>query len=170
MFAGDCTYYRKREKEVAERCEKDVVIMKIISAMLFVLIWMYVLLPLVELFSDLDAANKPFPYKMVFPYNANYGFAYGITYFLTSLAGFGVVTTLFAEDSLFGFFIAYTCGQFRLLYRDISNIIHDGQQIAMEKNRNLLSGTGTRAQELAIQQEYRALLVNIIRNHNTIIR
>lgn len=142
--------------------------MKIISAMLFVLIWMYVLLPLVELFSDLDSANKPFPYKMVFPYNANYGFAYGITYFLTSLAGFGVVTTLFAEDSLFGFFIAYTCGRFRLLYRDISSIIHGGQQIAIEKNRHFL--TGNRGQEQLIQKEYRSLLVKVIKSHNVIIR
>lgn len=150
------------------QCEKDVIIMKIISAMLFVLIWMYVLLPLIELFSDLNSANKPFPYKMVFPYNANYGFAYGITYFLTSLAGFGVVTTLFAEDSLFGFFIAYTCGQFRLLYRDINNIIRDGQQIAIEKNRNLLSGNSV--QERLIQLEYRSLLAKVIRQHNIIIR
>lgn len=142
--------------------------MKIISVMLFILIWMYVLLPLIELFSDLDSANKPFPYKMVFPYNANYGFAYGLTYFLTSLAGFGVVTTLFAEDSLFGFFIAYTCGQFRVLYRDINDIIHRGQQNALEKNRNLLNGNSVR--ERLIQKEYRLLLAKVIRHHNIIIR
>lgn len=136
--------------------------------MLFVLIWMYVLLPLIELFSDLNSPNKPFPYKMVFPYNANHGFVYGLTYFLTSLAGFGVVTTLFSEDSLFGFFIAYACGQFRLLHRDIGNIIRDGQQIAIEKNTNLLSGN--LVQESLIQREYRLLLAKVIRQHNTIIR
>lgn len=142
--------------------------MKIISVMLFILIWMYVLLPLIELFSDLNSANKPFPYKMVFPYNANYGFAYGITYFLTSLAGFGVVTTLFAEDSLFGFFIAYTCGQFRLLYRDINAIIQCGQKNALEKNDRLLNGNSIR--EAHIQREYRLLLARVIRQHNIIIR
>lgn len=161
---------RKDEKEVARRCEKDVVIMKIISVMLFILIWMYVLLPLIELYNDLDSVNRPFPYKMIFPYNANNGFAYGITYFLTSLAGFGVVTTLFAEDSLFGFFIAYTCGQFRLLFRDINNIIYDGQQIAMEKNRHLLTNMSAKRKEHLIQLEYRALLVKAIRSHNVIIR
>lgn len=33
------------------------------------------------------------------------------------------VTTLFSEDSLFGFFVAYVCGQFTILHGKIENVI-----------------------------------------------
>lgn len=118
--------YRENNETVAIKCEKDTILLKIISALLFVLICMYVILPLFELINVTESESKPFPYKMVFPYDAYNTLTYVITYFLTSLAGFGVVTTLFSEDSLFGFFIAYTCGQFTILHNKIDSLIDQG--------------------------------------------
>lgn len=131
--------------------------------MLFVLIWMYVLVPLVELFTNEADAAKPFPYKMVFPYDANNGLLYASTYFFTSLAGFGVVTTLFAEDSLFGFFVAYICGQFRLLHSDIGAIMERAQKNAAHRS-------GSDVSEKDVQRECNLLLKKSIHHHNKIIR
>lgn len=151
------------------QCEREMIVLRVVSLLQFILILMYILLPLVELFTDLDPTNKPFPYKMRFPYNANHGFAYGTTYFLTSMAGFGVVTTLFSEDSLFGFFITYTCGQFRLLHSAIDNIIQNGQQLAIKQNPNMLNNCEM-MRTFYIQHEYRQQLVKIIHHHNVLIR
>lgn len=148
---------------MAEKCELDTLILKLVSGMLFVLIWMYVLVPLVELFTNEAGAAKPFPYKMVFPYDANNGLLYACTYFFTSLAGFGVVTTLFAEDSLFGFFVAYVCGQFKLLHSDIDGLMLKAQSNAAGK-------TGTDVREKDVQRECNLLLKKCIHHHNTIIR
>lgn len=127
---------------------------------------MYVTVPLFELFTQTDPTkDKPFPYKMIFPYDANSGLLYVLTYILTSLAGFGVVTTLFSEDSLFGFFVAYTCGQFKLLHRDIDSIMKTGQLNAIQR---LSHSTGS-IQECDIQTEYKLLLNDVIRKHNIII-
>lgn len=126
---------------------------------------MYVLLPLFELFSDLNAAAKPFPYKMVFPYDANRGWAYASTYVLTSLAGFAVVTTLFSQDSLLGFFIAYTCGQLRILHKRIDQLTKIGQKNALEKSANPVH-----ISEEDIQKEYNVLLTSVVAQHNKIIR
>lgn len=105
---------------MAAECDSDNRIYKLVSGLMFLLICMYVLVPLYELFTAPDATAKPFPYKMIFPYNANAGPAYGLTYVLTSMAGFGVVSTLFAEDSLFGFYVSHVCGQLRMLHARIA--------------------------------------------------
>lgn len=148
------------------------VVLRYVSLLQFILIWMYILLPLLELFTDVDAANKPFPYKMRFPYDANHGISYALTYFLTSLAGFGVVTTLFSEDSLFGFFIAHTCGQFRLLHQHIDGIVRTGQLNAAKRYPGHPANGGTQRHRMqeSIQREYRHALVRIIRHHNVLIR
>lgn len=136
-----------------------------ISGMLFVLICMYVIVPLFELFTEPDSKNKPFPYKMVFPYNANNGILYILTYIFTSLAGFGVVTTLFAEDSLFGFFVAYICGQFELLHRDIERLMKTAQLTAIRNSKN-----SKQIQEYDVQRECNLLLRLVIQKHNVIIK
>lgn len=146
------------------------IVLRIVSLLQFILIWMYILLPLLELFTDVDSANKPFPYKMRFPYDANHGISYAVTYFLTSLAGLGVVTTLFSEDSLFAFFTTHTCGQFRLLHQHIESIMRTGQLNGAKWHSRQLNGD-TQVQRMAcIQHEYRELLVKIIRHHNTLIQ
>lgn len=128
--------------------------------MLFVLICMYVILPLFELINVTERESKPFPYKMVFPYDAYSTLTYVITYFLTSLAGFGVVTTLFSEDSLFGFFVAYTCGQFTILHNKIDGIIDQG-------NHNLTKAATSQYDK---QVKSKLQLKEIIVHHNTIIK
>lgn len=135
-----------------------------VSGMLFVLICMYVLVPLIELFTNPDSETKPFPYKMLFPYDANNGIFYILTYVLTSLAGFGVVTTLFAEDSLFGFFVAYICGQFRLLHRDIDGLMRTAQLNALRKCKD-----GRASVEEDLHRECNLLLNKCIQKHNKII-
>lgn len=146
------------------------IVLRIVSLLQFILIWMYILLPLLELFTDIDAANKPFPYKMRFPYEANHGIPYALTYFLTSLAGFGVVTTLFSEDSLFGFFTSHTCGQFRLLHQRIDGIMRTGQLNAAKQYPSQLNGCSQTERMAYIQLEYRHMLVKLIRHHNVLIR
>lgn len=132
--------------------------------MLFSLICMYVTLPLFELFADLNSEEKPFPYKMKFPYNANNGIKYPLTYILTSLAGFGVVTTLFSEDSLICYFITYACGQFKLIHFKIDEIMVTGQKRMIRKNKTFIAG------EVEVQKEYCKLLMEVIRHQNVIIR
>lgn len=127
---------------------------------------MYVTLPLFELFADLDSVEKPFPYKMIFPYDANNGIKYPLTYILTSLAGFGVVTTLFSEDSLICYFITYACGQFKLIHLKIDEIMVTGRKITIRKNKNLIAMKG----EKGVQEEYCKLLTEVIRHQNVIIR
>lgn len=141
------------------------IILTIVSWLQFVLIWMYILLPLVELFINMDAPEKPFPYKMRFPYDANRNVPYGFTYFLTSLAGFGVVTTLFSEDSLFAFFTSHTCAQLQLLQQHIDDMIRTAQINAVKRYPD-----SNRAQRmLDIQHEYRQLFAQYIRHHNRVI-
>lgn len=146
------------------------VVLRYISLLQFLLIWMYILLPLFDLYSLAEGADKPYPYNMLFPYNANKPVAYAITYCLTSLAGFGVVTNLFSEDSLFAFFTTHTCGRFRLLHEHISNVIRNGQERALAKNPNLMTEKCSELRSIIIQREYRADLIRIIRDHNVLIR
>lgn len=134
--------------------------------MLFLLICMYVTLPLFELFADLNSEEKPFPYKMKFPYDANNGIKYPITYFLTSLAGFGVVTTLFSEDSLICYFITYACGQFQLIHFKIDEIMVTGQKNTIQRNKIFIADE----EKEALQKEYCKLLMEVIRHQNVIIR
>ncbi|XP_017050733.1 odorant receptor 13a isoform X2 [Drosophila ficusphila] len=97
----------------------------IMTGLLACLIIMYCVMPLIEIFFLLgwNSEDKPFPYKMVFPYNPNKnGISYVLTYMFTSYAGICVVTTLFAEDTILGFFITHTCGQFRLLHERIDKL------------------------------------------------
>lgn len=114
---------RATNRKIAEDCEKRTILLKIVSVMQFTLICMYVILPLIELSTNSESylLEKPFPYKMIFPYDAsnNGNLVYIITYFITSLAGFCVVVTLFAEDSLFCYFLSYSCGQFKLLHHNL---------------------------------------------------
>lgn len=148
------------------------VIMRHISSLQFVLIWLYILLPLLELSHLEDGDERPFPYNMLFPYDANTGISYLMTYFLTSLAGLGVVTNLFSEDSLFGFFTTHTCGRFRLLHERISNVIRNGQECAIMKYPNLMGAelpTAAARSEI-IQREYRDQLIQIVHDHNILIR
>lgn len=146
------------------------VILRYVSMLQFVLIWLYILLPLLEL-SHLDESDeKPFPYRMLFPYDANTGIAYSMTYFLTSLAGFGVVTNLFSEDSLFGFFTTHTCGRFRYLHERLATVIRDGQECALNKYPNLMDAEFAAVRSELIQHEYRHHLICIVHDHNILIR
>lgn len=153
-------FYRKYHPDIAAECSKSMRTFRIMTVLLSCLILMYCILPLVILFFDvgLDAAEKPFPYKMLFPFNANYGWRYVITYIFTSYAGICVVTTLFAEDSIFGFFITYTWGKFKILHQRIDNIIIDASQLTPYKHV-----------EGAIQNTYTLLLNNIAYDHNKLI-
>lgn len=130
------------------------------TVLLSCLILMYCILPLIILFFDvgLDAEEKPFPYKMLFPFNAHQGWRYVLTYIFTSYAGICVVTTLFAEDSIFGFFITYTWGKFKILHQRIDNIVIDAYQL-----------TRDRQDESAIQKTYIKLLNRIAHDHNKLI-
>lgn len=145
------------------------IILKFTSLLPFILIWFYVTIPLFDLYYLADGADKPYPYRMLFPYNANKPVAYAITYFFTSFAGFGVVCNLFAEDSLFAFFTTHTCGRFRLLHEHISNVIRNGQERALEKKPNLMTEK-SEVRSIIIQREYRANLIRIIQDHNVLIR
>ncbi|XP_062139745.1 odorant receptor 13a [Drosophila sulfurigaster albostrigata] len=111
---------------ITKECRKRMITFRVMTMLLSCLILMYCILPLVQLFSDfgMNAEDKPFPYKMGFPFNPYRNWmSYAATYLFTSYAGICVVTTLFAEDSLFGFFITYTCGQFRLLHERVEVLI-----------------------------------------------
>lgn len=124
---------------------------------------MYCILPLAELFSDLNAPERPFPYKMVFPYYAQRGAPYVITYIYTAFAGFVAVTTLFSEDSLFGFFIIHTCGRFKVLHKQIEQILPKSYSSAFDKY-------GEDVTEKVVQNEYNLELRRIIRAHNVLIK
>lgn len=145
------------------------ILLRIISALQFVLIWMYILLPLLELYTDKHPENKPFPYKMMFPYDADHGWRYAMTYFLTSLAGFGVVTTLFSEDSLFAFFTTYTCGEFHLLHKRIDDIMVDGQSAVINEHSNGTNISVDDREKTLVQHKYRMLFIDIVRDHNVLI-
>ncbi|XP_004529819.1 odorant receptor 13a [Ceratitis capitata] len=131
QFVKDIWITKSTHPAVEQSCARTMRVFQVISVLQSCLITMYCILPLVELYmlnANLDQESlahidKPFPYKMLFPYDANHGWRYALTYLFTAWAGVCVVTTLFAEDSLFGFFVTYTCGQFRILHTQIDNII-----------------------------------------------
>lgn len=149
--------YRKHHPHIAADCLKNMRTFRIMTILLSCLISMYCVLPLIILFFDvgLDAEEKPFPYKMLFPYNAHHGWRYVATYIFTSYAGICVVTTLFAEDSIFGFFITYTCGKFKILHERIDNIVIDTYQTVRDHR-----------DEQEIQAHYIKLLNKIAYDHN----
>lgn len=161
---------RSTSEVVSLQCTREMDVLRYVSLLQFVLIWLYILLPFLELSNLDDGDEKPFPYNMLFPYNANTGWIYPLTYFLTSLAGFGVVTNLFSEDSLFGFFTTHTCARFRLLHDRISHVIRDSQECAIKKYPNLMDAESTAARSEIIQHEYREQFLRIVDDHNKIIR
>lgn len=129
--------HRSKSAKIFADCEKRGNIMRFMSLLQFHLICIYNLLPLFELFFESTPAVdprkmqkgiflyetvRPYPYPMLFPYNANYGFSYFITYIYTAFSGFAVVTTLFSEDSLFCVFLNYACGSFELLHEEIRTL------------------------------------------------
>ncbi|XP_016973054.1 odorant receptor 13a [Drosophila rhopaloa] len=133
------------KNNVAAECRKRMITFSIMTALLSCLIIMYCVMPLVEIVfgPELDPQDRPFPYKMVFPYNANKSWiSYVLTYIFTSYAGICVVTTLFAEDSLFGFFITYTCGQFQLLHERIDKLFtehnENDEQMQLERLKGIV--------------------------------
>lgn len=146
------------------------VILRYISLLQFILISLYIMLPLVDLFTIEKGSARPYPYNMKFPYDAYRPGTYAITYFLTSLAGFGVVTNLFSEDSLFAFFTTFTCGRLRVIQEDISKIMHRGQTRAFKQNPDLNKRTSYKLHSLKVQKEYISQLIKIIKDHNTVIR
>lgn len=164
------TFRRSTHREISMQCTSEMVVLRYISLLQFVLIWMYILLPLLELYGMKDDVEKPFPYRMKFPYDANRPVAYSLTYFFTSLAGFGVVTNLFSEDSLFAFFTTHTCGRFRLLHERIMHLMRNGQKTALKKCPNLMDDNSFYAKNATIQMEYRNHLIRIINDHRTLIR
>lgn len=161
---------RNTSHSIAEHCARGMDVLRYISWLQFVLILMYIILPLFELINIEPDTPKPYPYRMIFPYDGNTPVAYGITYFLTSLAGFGVVTNLFSEDSLFAFFTTHTCGRLQLLHADISNMIRNGQQHALATDPTILKKNRSYLQELVVQREYKKQMIKFIQNHNMVIR
>ncbi|XP_055313212.1 odorant receptor 13a [Sitodiplosis mosellana] len=168
-FVKDIWISKSTHPTISAECNAEMSILRYISSLQFVLICMYILLPLFELYGLEDGAEKPYPYRMLFPYNANPPLAYSITYFLTSLAGFGVVTNLFSEDSLFGFFTTHTCGRFRLLHERIAILMRSGQERALEKHPHLMAQNWSQIRNAVIQREYREHLIRIINDHRTLI-
>ncbi|KAM7348948.1 odorant receptor 13a [Cochliomyia hominivorax] len=160
QFVDDIWIVKKYHPYIAAECSKKMNTFRIMTVLLSCLIAMYCVLPLVILFFDvgLDAEEKPFPYKMLFPYNAHRGWRYVVTYIFTSFAGICVVTTLFAEDSIFGFFITYTCGKFQILHERIDNLVIDAYQLVKDKH-----------DEREIQKMYIKLLNKIAYDHNKLI-
>ncbi|XP_036344866.1 odorant receptor 13a-like [Rhagoletis pomonella] len=132
QFVKDIWITKSSHPSVERACARNMRVYQVISVLESCLITMYCVMPLFELYmltlNDADGLvpiNKPFPYKMLFPYDANHGWRYALTYVFTAWAGVCVVTTLFAEDSLFGFFVTYTCGQLNILHKKIDNITID---------------------------------------------
>lgn len=168
---------RATNREIAEDCEKRTILLKIVSVMQFTLICMYVILPLFELSTNSESyiLEKPFPYKMRFPFDAsnNGNFVYIITYFITSLAGFCVVVTLFAEDSLFCYFLSYSCGQFKLLHHNLQTqatheILPPPNEAGSVKHLGLNS---TRKEQIFVIEHAKAVdnLKLMVDKHNMII-
>jgi len=121
LYVVKC-FYSTKGSSITKQCKKRMITFRVMTVLLSCLILMYCVLPLVELFMGVgtSASNKPFPYKMQFPYNPYSNWTcYAFTYCFTAYAGICVVTTLFAEDSIFGFFITYACGQFSILHKRI---------------------------------------------------
>lgn len=162
--------FRSTHHEISSQCAGEMVILRYISWLQFVLIWMYILLPLLDLYNLEADGEKPFPYRMLFPYNANKPVAYSVTYFLTSLAGFGVVTNLFSEDSLFAFFTTHTCGRFRMLHQQISELMRSSQESALVKYPHLMTDNRSATRDAIIQREYRDRMIRIIHDHRILIR
>ncbi|XP_034480873.1 odorant receptor 13a [Drosophila innubila] len=161
QFVSDIWIPDNTNVSITKVCRKRMNTFRVMTILLSCLILMYCVLPLVDLFWGLDteASEKPFPYKMQFPYNPYRNWmCYALTYFFTAYAGICVVTTLFAEDSIFGFFIAYTCAQFSLLHKRIDELM------AVTKKKVL-----TKDEFDKIQLEQVRELQYIARKHNMII-
>lgn len=93
---------------------------------------------------------------MQFPYDPySSGIRYFFTYIFTAYAGICVITTLFAEDSILGFFITYTCGQFRILHERIDNLM-----MTTKKTISLKT----------LQYKQMQNLQGIVEQHNKLIR
>lgn len=138
QFAKEIWISKKDNEEVSKICEQESIIIRIISVSLLLLISMYIVLPVVDIILHPDMLIKPFPYKMWFPYDAQKPLSYIITYVLTSWAGICVVTTLLSEDSIFCYFIIYTCGQFRILKKDIKDLNKTKDLKSIVQHHNVL--------------------------------
>lgn len=157
-FFASKIWVSEEDNEVVSRiCERESVVIRIISISLLLLIGMYVILPVIDVILHPDMVTKPFPYKMWFPFDAQKPVAYVVTYILTSWAGICVVTTLLAEDSIFCYFIIYTCGQFRIL-KDKIDKLKDGDEV--KANGDVLVDGG------GIKKDLR----RIVGHHNVLIR
>lgn len=152
---------------MAAHCAHDSLVYKMVSGLLFALISAYVFVPLLEIFTNPDLEELPFPYKMVFPYDASQMPAYAITYAGTSLAGFGALTTLLSEDSYFGFFLSHCCGRFRLLHMAIDQMGDERLYAGIIAQKR--QGLGMVYPDDDGGRRSRMTLKRIIAQHNTII-
>ncbi|ALC49170.1 Or13a [Drosophila busckii] len=136
QFVTDIWIAEHEHEQISQQCRRKMITFRIMTVLLSCLILMYCILPLVELIFILDANAelKPFPYKMAFPFNPYKQLShYALTYAFTAYAGICVVTTLFAEDSILGFFITYTCGQFRLLHERIDQLMSQLPAVGVDR-------------------------------------
>lgn len=128
---------------------------------------MYITVPLYVLVT-VENSEKPFPYKMVFPYDANHGFAYFLSYLMSAWAGFACVVTLFAEDSLICYFIIFACGRFQIIHHEIENLISTGRKNVVTRCQGkVLSDNELR---VITWESYQKLLRNVIKHQNTVIK
>lgn len=118
--------------EIFNDCWKQLMIFRCMAILNISLISTYCILPLIEIFIlgmfTGEDDEKPFPYKMIFPYSTKSSLSYGLTYLGSVIAGFTVVCVFFAGDALFGFYVVFTCGQFRILHKEIGNIFSNGNR------------------------------------------
>ncbi|XP_055383205.1 odorant receptor 13a [Condylostylus longicornis] len=154
-----------KHKKIERHIEHNMIIFRGQSVLMILLISLYCTMPIVELlFLNSELDEKPFPYKMIFFYDAQKPiYRYVLTYIFTAMAGVAVVTTLFAEDSLFGYFVNHCCGQFQILGEEVAKVMPRGYENSLKKyGSNGLT-------EALVQREYNYELHKIAKRHSTLI-
>ncbi|XP_037807476.1 odorant receptor 13a-like [Lucilia sericata] len=71
----------------------------------------------------MESKDKRMPYSMIFPYDAQTGYIYFVTYIAAILAGYVVISHFYALDALLLMFVSYLSGQFEILHGEIVRLI-----------------------------------------------
>ncbi|KAI8130121.1 Odorant receptor 13a [Lucilia cuprina] len=111
---------------IVKRCHRIMRPVFVYFVLMFNVLILYSIIPIFVFFTtnqSLESKDKRMPYSMIFPYDAQTGYIYFVTYIAAILAGYVVISHFYALDALLLMFVSYLSGQFEILHGEIVRLI-----------------------------------------------
>ncbi|KAM7361042.1 odorant receptor 13a-like [Cochliomyia hominivorax] len=116
----------KRYPLIVQRCNRVLRPVFVYFILMINVLALYSAIPIYVFFTTnqtMESKDKGMPYSMIFPYDAQTGWKYFVTYVAAIFAGYVVISHFYALDAVLIMFVSYLCGQFQILHGDIVRLI-----------------------------------------------